>query len=54
MHLFGADLHLKLVSAGAHDRGVERLVAVARGMAMKSLMRPGTGRQSVWINPKTA
>ena len=28
VHLFGADLHLKLVAAGAHHRGVQRLVSV--------------------------
>ena len=28
MHLFSSDLHLELVTGGAHHRGVQRLVAV--------------------------
>ena len=31
VHLFGANLHLELMAAGAHDRGVQRLVAVGAG-----------------------
>ncbi len=31
VHLLGADLHLELVAAGAHHRGVQRLVAVGAG-----------------------
>ena len=31
MHLFGADLHFELMAAGAHHRGVQRLVAVGAG-----------------------
>ena len=31
VHLFGADLHLELMAAGAHHRGVEGLVAVGAG-----------------------
>ena len=31
VHLFGADLHFELVAAGAHHRGVQRLIAVGAG-----------------------
>ena len=31
MHLFGADLHFELMSAFAHHRGVQRLIAVGAG-----------------------
>ena len=31
VHLFGADLHLELVAARAHHRGVQRLVAIGAG-----------------------
>ena len=51
MHLVGANLHLERETAIANHRGVQRLIAVGRGMAMKSLMRPGTGDHVWWMMP---
>jgi len=51
MHFLRADLHFEGLAVRANneyattDRGWT-------GMAMKSLMRPGTGRQVLWMIPR--
>ena len=40
VHLFGADLHLELMAALAHHRGVQRLIAVGAGHGDEVLDAP--------------
>jgi hypothetical protein len=67
VHLFGADLHLELVAALAHHRGVQRLVAVGAGNGDEVLDAPrhrppqrvdepedGVAGATSWVMTRTA
>jgi len=50
VHLDRPDLHLERHPVLADDRGVARLYRSGEAIAMKSLMRPGTGDHVWWID----